>query len=84
MSLKFVVGPKKSSHNSSKRLSCETLGFWCLFSEVFFTDVKIVAVQNGIGKSFGINIARVSKNAKGGVKVISIRMQDSRSVSRDA
>jgi len=51
---------------------------------VFFTDITIVAVQNGIGKSFGINIARVSKNAKGEVKVLSIGTEDSRSVSRDA
>ena len=42
-----------------------------------FTDIKTIAVQKGIGKRFDINIARVSKNAKCGVEVFSIRTQDS-------
>ena len=42
-----------------------------------FTDMKTVGVQKGIGQSFDPNIARVSKNSKGGVDDYSIRTQAS-------
>ena len=38
---------------------------------------KDSSVQKGIGQNFDLNIARVSKNSKGGVDVYSIRTQDS-------
>ena len=39
--------------------------------------MKTVGVQKGIGQSFDPNIARVSKNSKGGVDDYSIRTQAS-------
>ena len=39
--------------------------------------MKTVGVQKGIGQSFDTNIARVSKNSKGGVDDYSIRTQAS-------
>ena len=44
---------------------------------ISFTDINKDPVQKGIGKNFNINVARVSKNSKGGVDVYSIRTQDS-------
>ena len=43
----------------------------------FKSHVISSAVRKGIGQSFDLNIARVSKNSKGGVDVYSIRTQDS-------